>query len=53
MQTRTLDPERCKNRIEFTGKLTPDKIRMKYLGKNVSGLFAYGEANPVKLFRVK
>ncbi len=31
MQTRTLDPERCKNRIEFTGKLAPDKIRLNTL----------------------
>ena len=50
METRKLDPERCKNRIEFTGKLAPEGIRRKYIGKSVAGLFKFGEANPVKFF---
>ena len=50
METRKLDPERCKNRIEFTGKLAPEGIRRKYIGKSVAVLFKFGEANPVKFF---
>ena len=53
METRKLDPERCKNRIEFVGKIAPNWIRKKYVNTDVSGLFKYGEANPVKLFRAK
>lgn len=50
MQTRTLDPERCKNRIEFTGQLASEGIRRKYIGKSVAGLYKFGEANPIKFF---
>ena len=49
MATRKLDPDRCKNRIEFTGKVASDKIRRKYIGKSIAGLFKFGEANPVKI----
>ena len=48
MTTRKLDPNRCKNRIEFTGKLAPEEIRRKYIGKSVAGLYKFGEASPVK-----
>ncbi len=51
MKTRTILPERNAGRVEFTGKVAPDEIRNKYIGKNVSKLFKYGEASPIKVFR--
>ena len=29
--------------------MASDKIRRKYIGKSVAGLFKFGEANPVKI----
>ena len=51
MKTRTILPERNAGRVEFTGKVALDEIRNKYIGKNVSKLFKYGEASPIKVFR--
>ena len=45
------DPEIEKGRIIFKGEVANDKIRNKYLGKNVKGLYRRGESNPVKVFR--
>ena len=51
MKTRTILPERTVGRVEFIGKVAPDEIRNKYIGKSVSKLFKYGEASPIKVFR--
>lgn len=48
MQTRQIDPKRCKDRIEFIGTIAEQDARGKYIGRDVSPLFKYGEANPVK-----
>lgn len=48
MKTRTINEERCKERIEFVGSIASDEVKSYYLGLNVSHLFKYGEANPVK-----
>ena len=50
MRTRNIDPDHCIGRIEFAGKIASGEIRRKYIGKDVSKLFKYGEANPVKVF---
>lgn len=50
MKTRIIDPERYKGRIEFIGEIAADDVRCRYIDKDVSGLFRYGEANPVKTF---
>lgn len=50
MKTRQVNPEHCIGRIEFSGDIATNKIRLKYLGKDVSQLYKYGEANPVKTF---
>ncbi len=47
---RQYDPGRYSNRIAFEGELAPDDIRNYYIGRDVSALYKYGEANPVKLF---
>lgn len=51
MKTRTIIPEHTIGRIEFVGKVAPDTIRNKYIGKSVAKLFKYGEASPIKVFR--
>ena len=51
MKTRTILPERTVGRVEFIGKIAPDEIRNKYIGKSVAKLFKYGEASPIKVFR--
>ena len=48
--TRTYDPKRYHGRIAFIGKVAQKDIRQYYLGRDVSGLFKFGEANPVKTF---
>ncbi len=45
---KSLDKKRCKSRYEFVGSIADDDIRNKYIGKNVSKLFAKGEQNPIK-----
>ena len=47
---RQYDPARYSNRIAFEGDIAPDDIRKYYIGRDVSALYKYGEANPVKLF---
>lgn len=49
-KTRTCDPARAANRIAFVGRVADDGVRSKYVGKSVSNLYEFGEANPVKLF---
>lgn len=49
MKTRVLDENRCIGRIEFTGEVAEESVRNYYLNKDVSGLFKYGEASPVKM----
>ena len=48
--TRTIDREDnwYKGRIEFVGMIANEKIRNKYIRKDVSGLFPWGSANPLK-----
>ncbi len=48
MQTRQLDPKRCEGRIEFIGSIAEQKVRNKYIDRDVSQLFKFGDANPVK-----
>ena len=50
MQTRKLNPERYENRIEFIGEVAEETVRNKYIGKDVSRLFKFGESNPIKTF---
>ena len=50
MKTRTILPERTAGRVEFVGKVAPDELRNKYIGKSVAKLFKYGEASPIKVF---
>ncbi len=40
-------------RIGFEGKVAPDKIRDKYVGKSVAHLYKWGDANPVRFFFVE
>ena len=42
------DPEVERGRIIFKGEVADEKVRGKYIGKNVSKLFKRGEASPVK-----
>ena len=42
------DPEVERGRIIFKGEVAEEKVREKYIGKNVSKLFKRGEASPVK-----
>ena len=51
MKTRVVDLEHTIGRVEFVGKVAPDEIRDKYIGKSVAKLYKYGEASPVKVFR--
>ena len=51
MKTRVIAPEHTVGRVEFVGKVAPDEIRDKYIGKSVAKLYKYGEASPVKVFR--
>lgn len=50
MKTRNIIPEHTVGRVEFVGKVAPDEVRNKYLGKSVARLFKYGEASPIKVF---
>lgn len=43
-----LDSEKLKKRYEFIGKIADDKIKKRYVDKNVKGFFAPGESNPIK-----
>lgn len=51
MKTRNIIPEHTDGRVEFIGKVAPDEIRDKYIGRSVAKLYKPGEANPVKVFR--
>ena len=42
------NPEIDLGRIIFKGEVAEEKVREKYIGKNVSKLFKRGEASPVK-----
>ena len=42
------NPEVDLGRIIFKGEVAEEKVREKYIGKNVSKLFKRGEASPVK-----
>ena len=42
------DPEVERGRIIFKGEVAEEKVREKYIGKNISKLFKRGEASPVK-----
>ena len=42
------DPKVERGRIIFKGEVADEKVREKYIGKNVSKLFKRGEASPVK-----
>ena len=42
------DPEVERGRIIFKGEVAEEKVREKYIGKNVSKFFKRGEASPVK-----
>jgi hypothetical protein len=50
MKTRVINPEHTAGRVEFVGKVAPDEIRGKYIGRSVAKLFKRGEASPVKVF---
>lgn len=41
------------DRIEFVGSVADSKVRKKYIGKNISHLYKFGEANPVKIIESK
>ena len=41
-----------KNRVEFVGEVADKATQIKYIGKSVAHLYKYGEANPVKVFRL-
>lgn len=47
---RKYDPNRHSDRIAFYGEVADKSTRNRYIGKCVSKLYQYGEANPVKLF---
>ena len=51
MKTRVINPEHTIGRAEFVGKVAPDEVREKYIGRSVTKLYKRGEANPVKVFR--
>ena len=42
------NPEIDLGRIIFKGEVADEKVREKYIGKNISKLFKRGEASPVK-----
>ena len=42
------NPEIDLGRIIFKGEVAEEKVREKYIGKNISKLFKRGEASPVK-----
>lgn len=48
--TRKVDPKKAAERIAFTGKVAPDSVRDRYVGKSVAYLFKNGAANPVISF---
>ena len=50
MKTRVIAPEHTVGRVEFIGKVAPDEVREKYIGRSVAKLFKRGEASPVKVF---
>lgn len=50
---RQYDPDKYSNRIAFDGEIAPEEIREYYLGRDVSSLYKWGEADPVKLFLMK
>ena len=47
---RKVDPKRAADRIAFVGKVAPDSVRNRYVGKSVAHLFKNGAANPVTSF---
>lgn len=47
---RQYDPVKYHDRIAFVGEVASEAIRDYYIGRDVSSLYKYGEANPVKLF---
>ena len=50
MKTRVIDPEHIIGRVEFVGKVAPDEVREKYIGRSVAKLYKRGEISPVKVF---
>ena len=46
--SRIIDRNKYANRWEFTGKIAPEEIRERYVGKSAAHCFVQGEANPVK-----
>ena len=51
MKTRVIAQEHTVGRVEFVGKVAPDEIRNKYIGRSFAKLYKRGEVNPVKVFR--
>lgn len=47
---RKVDPKSSADRIAFVGKVAPDSVRNRYVGKSVAYLFKNGAANPVTSF---
>lgn len=45
--TRRFDPDDLQSRWEFTGRVAPDEIHSRYLGRSVAHYFRVGNANPV------
>jgi uncharacterized protein len=46
--SRVIDVARYGNRWEFTGRLAPEVVRNRYVGKSVAHYFEQGAANPVR-----
>jgi hypothetical protein len=51
--TRPLSEVSIPGRWEFTGKVAPEAVRSKYLGKSVAHYFEKGNANPVNYVNIK
>ena len=47
---RKVDPKKVTERVAFEGKVAPDSVRNRYIGKSVAHLFKYGAANPCVSF---
>ena len=47
---RKVDPKKAAERVAFEGKIAPDSVRNRYIGKSVAYLFMYGAANPCVSF---
>ena len=51
--TRPLAQVAIPDRWEFSGKVAPDPIRTKYVGKSIAHYFAKGNASPVNYANIK